>query len=417
MYVCKQERISLFYNVEMNNESIYIQRDENALLDNIDELKTVRKDGTGKRVFGLKSKLRDEYMSKKMDSIVNTSRTVADYLYSEAVPVDEDGNKLINFSEEKSWFFDNVSFVFSTGMIFDEEDTSRLDNILKCFRNMPNKAYLKNRYFLLDYTNPLVQKIEQKQSISNGNYRIMCAVLVSADEESLKSAPSHELSNRGIARVAVSWPELNDMFATYVSVFGFIAEYFDKQDVHYGNSQRMDRKNAFNNQMSLSPVDLLNTPIEHFPSGGKKKDFDEKDFQHLRTAKSFAEDQRGKNLEVSGDFRKKQGSSLYDRIANSELQDLPTNKQGILYRMDDFFESDDNIDPEYIIYNDLHTYDKTLGKNIYMDMNPDLKKVIPNFSTNKATIDKIMNGAKTTKTSTGSKTRTPVANSVLIFPK
>lgn len=399
------------------HESNFINKNENAMLNDINEMKTEMKPPTGKRVFGINSPMERAMMTEKLNNIVQTSKVVGDYLQTEAAPIDEDGNKVINFSDEKGWFFDNVSFVFSTGAIFDEEDTSRLDGILKCFRNMPNKSYLKNRYFLLDYTNPLVQKIETKYSLINGNYRIMCAVLVSADDEGLKMAPSHELSNRGIAKVAVSWPEINEMFAKYLSVFGFIAEYFAKQDITYKNSQRMDRKNAFNAQIAASPMDLLNTPIEHFPSGGKKNDYNEHEFKYIRTARPFGENQRGKDLEVNGDFRKKQGASLYDRIANTELQALPTDKQGGIYRMDDHYMPEDQIEPEYMLYNDITTYDKTIGKNITMNMDPDLKREIPNFSTNKATIDKIMSGTRSSKTSTGKTSRQVIGQAVLVFPK
>ncbi len=394
-----------------------IQPNENKLLTSIDAIKEAEPKRTPKRVFGMESTLQKAYIADKLKSMVKNTEIVNDYLQSEKVPIDEDGNKLINYSEERGWFFDNVSFIFSTGFIFDEDDTNKLDMILRCFQNSPNKAYLKNRYFILDYNNPVVQKIETLFHVSNGNYRILAAVVVSAEDSNLINAPSYELSHKGVNRVETSWNAITDLFTKYLSSYGFIAEYFDKQDIRFKNEQRLDRKNYYNAQMNQSPVDLLNSPIEKFEAGGKKSDYNEREFRQYRTAKTFAEDQRGKNLDVRGDFRKKQGESLYDRINNEPIQAIPSKYVGAHLRMDDAYLPNDEVPPEYIIYNDLDTYDKSSGKNFFMNMNPDMKREIPNFSTNTATIDKVMSGQKTTRNAKGGISRTVVGASPLVAPK
>ena len=387
-----------------------IQSDENQLLQSITALKEAQPMKQSKRVFGMDSPMQKELMSKKLAAINQNVTLVNDYLHSERVPIDEDGNKLINYSVERGWFFDNVSFIFSTGVIFDEEDTSKLDSVLRCFQNQPNRGYIKNRYFVLNYENALVQKIESMFRIENGNYRILCAVVVSATDEQLKNAPEYQFSQKGVNHVYTEWSDIDSLFANYLSCYGFIAEYFDKQDITFKNSQRMDRKNMYNAQMSVSPVDLLQTPIEKFESGGKKNEYDEREFRQFRTSKAFAEDQRGKQLEHRGDYRRKQGASLYDRMNDEPLQTVPSKFVGATYRMDDAYLSNDETPAEFIIYNNLDTYDKSIGKNIFMNQNPTDKQLMPNFSANPAGIDRIMNGSKPGKVGR-------LNGSPLIFPK
>lgn len=393
-----------------------IQPNENLLLTSINEIKKSEPERKNRRIFGLKSNMEKEMINKKVQNLLSTSKVVDEYLVAESVPIDEDGHKIINYTSEKGWFFDNVSFIFATGAIFDEVDTVNLDHVLQCFNVNANQAYLKNRYFVLDYSNPVVQKMESLFGIKNGNYRILCAVVVSASDEDLKKSPMKDFSHKGVIKVETIWKSIDSMFAKYISVFGFIAEHFERQDITYGNGQRMLRKNSFDPQPASSPMDLLNTPIEKFTPGGKKNDYNEHEFKQIRTAKTFGESQRGKNNDVSGDFRKKEASSLYDRISHQPLRDLPSKQVGATLRLNDFYLDEDD-EPEYIIYNDLSTYDKTIGKNIFAANNPDLKKVMPNFSTNHATIDKILNNQRTGKNANGTSTRTVIGSSVLVFPK
>lgn len=377
----------------MNIKFEKIGENENNLLQNRELLKDQMVTPKSKRIFGLKPESNHEF-DQKINKIISTSTAISNYLQDSIEPVDDNGNKIINYSEDKKWFFDHITFIFSTGLLFDEVDQKNMDYVLQSFENSPNKSYFLNNYYVLSYDNSLIQSIENYSRISSGNYHILMSLINSANDEELLDSPSEMFNKRGIVYVATGWDNLNRTISNLISNYGFIAEYFDKLNINFDNANRLTRKNCFDTQPAESPMGILNsTIVEKFEDNPEKR-FQFEESQIKRSSQSLAGSQRGINYDSCYDKRIAKNSSLYNRIYNSPKKDLPSEAYGGMLRQSEMYLPEDEQEPEFIMYNDLNTYDKSSGKNIYPLVNPEKMSEIPNFSATSAEISKVMNNSR-----------------------
>jgi len=126
-----------------------------------------------------------------------------------------DANKPI----ENNWFKENVVFVFSKGYIFDKDDEEQLDNVLNTFVDNHRMKYLGNIYEVRDYEDKLIQNIEEKLAIGNGNYHILLVTVV-LKHANLEEAPEKCYQRIGLIEKYVSWSAINDLITDSLSKYG-----------------------------------------------------------------------------------------------------------------------------------------------------------------------------------------------------
>ena len=344
--------------------------------------------------FGLTSPKVSQAILEDQAKQLAITKQVSEYLCSEHVPVDDHGRRLINCDESKRWFYTNITFVFATGFIFDEEDTKRMDAVLGCFVDKPNRAYLNNSYHLLNYDDELVMALEKTIGITNGNYHILMAVLNAADDEQLKIAPSVRFKHSGITKITTKWTEIENMIAEYVSNYGFIFEYHDRTDVNsFKNQQRLSRENYFNSNPSQNVLDLFQTKVEKIDP---VVNFNAR--ENMRVGRAFGQHQRGDPKDAEQDFRMKSGNDLYSRIANDHLQSLTSRTKGGVLKMNLYqmqsspgFGLEDGAvyrkeqpeakQSEYILYPGADAYSISSGDNVAPQANPMIKSSMPKIAT------------------------------------
>lgn len=111
---------------------------------------------------------------------------------SEPNPIDlnqHDLNKLTDYeylaydSKLKEEYWTHIKFIFSVGLVFDDDDTNVLIELVDMF-NTNQSTFLLNDYQLGSYKDDLVKTIEENWNIVNGNYHLMLIVL---DDDSVNN--------------------------------------------------------------------------------------------------------------------------------------------------------------------------------------------------------------------------------------
>lgn len=80
-------------------------------------------------------------------------------------------------SKLKEKYWSNTTFIFSVGIVFDDNDTNVLIELVNMF-DSNQSTFLPNNYQLNSYKDELIKIIENNWNISNGNYHLMLVVLV-----------------------------------------------------------------------------------------------------------------------------------------------------------------------------------------------------------------------------------------------
>ena len=294
----------------------------------------------------------NNFVDVKQGNVIYNKETEADKI------IDYNGNDIINYSNEKEWFYKNIVFVFSIGKIFDEEDDKLTNEILACFSTKPNAAYLINNYYVKNFDDELVKAIEEKYNVGNGNYHLMLSVVCVASDDDIKNAPMNELKHRGIINCLTSFNTINSAMKKYISLFGFVAEYVEQ--FHDGrvrhNMYNVDKGSTFDITKPIDKITVLS------------------DAERLKKIHIF------KNLPLYAEIHDK------DVILKSTEKYIPV----------------DNRKAEFILFDGKDTYDKENGINVLENVNPASRGNIPNVFSN----------AKN-----NNNTKRFISNELLIFPK
>ena len=80
-------------------------------------------------------------------------------------------------SKVKEEYWSNTTFIFSVGIVFDDNDTNILIELVNMF-DSNQSTFLPNDYQLSSYKDELIKTVEDNWNISNGNYHLMLVVLV-----------------------------------------------------------------------------------------------------------------------------------------------------------------------------------------------------------------------------------------------
>ena len=105
--------------------------------------------------------------------------------------------EFMNENQERLWFWNNVGFLFSEGLILEAEYRVVFNEVLEYF-NKANQAFLPNVYKILNYDDPIIKTIEQNYNIANGNYHFLLIPFVMTDNpELLAIAPEKAYKRYG----------------------------------------------------------------------------------------------------------------------------------------------------------------------------------------------------------------------------
>jgi hypothetical protein len=127
-------------------------------------------------------------------------------------------SNFLNVTPENKWFNENVSFIFSTGCVFDEDDRRQINELLEVFIDNGRTGFLKNYFRVMIYIDDIIKKLEKKLAVKNGNYHILLIVLV--DETAISEAPEPDFSQGDIVDHFLNWRH--------------VIEYISKMSARYG---------------------------------------------------------------------------------------------------------------------------------------------------------------------------------------
>lgn len=137
---------------------------------------------------------------------------------------DSNGQICINTTPENIWFAKNVAFIFAIGSIYDHEDDLIMNTILAYFNNNQENAFLLNHHVVENYqSSKLIQSIESKLKITNGNYHVfMVPIVYTADPKILNSAPEAQFMKTGIVNKFMKWPTITEYMREVIAKYGLI---------------------------------------------------------------------------------------------------------------------------------------------------------------------------------------------------
>lgn len=283
---------------------------------------------------------------------------------------DYDGKRIINNTADKQWFKEYVALVFSIGCIFNQNDQTKLNEILKVFENSGDYGFLMNYHKVLTYEDPLIQAIEKKMEIGNGNYHLFLVPIVqTTDPEILAKAPEQKYSYSGTVDKYCEWNQIYTYMQTVVARYGLLTpikpvlqhkEFSDKQSWEIGMEGLPAKTVRHNEVESKFDIDIdpddenqirLNTELE----------FRHEQDEHFKPR--VREVLRARASENDNPTRKRYltGKSLYARIAESNESAIQHDstvsaEKGVQLKMNESIRPPQKRQPEYQLYEDDSTY-------------------------------------------------------------
>lgn len=359
---------------------------QNDLLNSIDKVTAQTDKWKPKRTFELSSDKTRAFLDEKLMKIAETSGTIAQYLSHSSNPINDEGKEVLNADQGNRWFFDNVTFIFAQGPLFDDQDMSNMNAVLRSFKPQKGVAYLLNSYHILDPDNEIIRAIENQRGIAHSNYKILMCVWVAAEDDKLQDAPMVKFRHQGIIDCFTSWTTINRSLATYLHQFGFVDKYDEVLDIKEFGSQRISRGNLHTGDTRQLDINL---PISAFPREEEEEKFEYNRRENMRTAHSFANDQRGRTNNLN-DNRQKLGNALYNEIYAPKIIDetVPSDMVGVHLRMNDNYVNPETRQAEYAIYGATSAdgYDMPTGSNYASFVSPREKSVIPTMLAPRTTV-------------------------------
>jgi hypothetical protein len=234
----------------------------------------------------------------------------------------DDGTKIINAYEDRTWFAKNIAFIFAMGRIYDHDDEINMDNILRMFDDKNNMQGTDGRFLnyfkILPFTDSQVKKIESRVAVGNGNYHIMCFIVVTAKEDQLESSPEFLFSKRGVVLKLASWNDIHKFLNSMMIKYGLLPERpakdiaQKKPTTTLGNNQTL----AFDTEFTKEQQDLQAKEIEF-----------QNELRHdykIRTRNTH------RTREQTGELtRIRDKKSLFSRIHTPDLDAVPLLMKGV----------------------------------------------------------------------------------------
>ena len=334
---------------------------------------------------------------------------------------DWDGKRIINNSGAKQWFKDYVALVFSIGCIFNATDQNKLNEILKLFENSGNYGFLMNYHKVMSFNDPLIQAIEKKMEIGNGNYHVCLITIVqSRDPKVLSSAPEEKYKYSGTIEKFCEWPDIYDYMKSIVARYGLITPTeptlihktaADKATWEIGN-EGLATKTARHNEVECSFDIDIDPDDENQISLYKDIDFKDERDEHF--SPRIREPLRARASENNNPQRMRNiyNKSLYTRIAESIDSDITHDStidehKGVQLRMNESKQPPPKETAEYQLYDDDSTYQD--GKNVILfTSDQSTRQHIPSFQHLKKSHTRQPNHTRDISTTTLNGIRLPV---------
>jgi len=128
--------------------------------------------------------------------------------------------EFMNENQERLWFWTNVGFLFSEGLVLEAEYRVVFNELMQYF-NKANQTFLPNVYKILNYSSPVIQTIEKNYNIANGNYHFLLIPFVLTDNpEILRMAPEKAYARYGPIDVFTDINQIIEYMAEVMYKYG-----------------------------------------------------------------------------------------------------------------------------------------------------------------------------------------------------
>ena len=132
---------------------------------------------------------------KNSENVVDKTKDIMNYTYSTFKQAKT--TEFLNENQNRLWFWKNVGFLFSIGVVLEDGYREVLKSVLKDF-DKTQPSFLPNTFKILNYTDDMIKIIEEQYNIGNGNYHFMLVPFVMThDNEILKQAPEQAYTRYG----------------------------------------------------------------------------------------------------------------------------------------------------------------------------------------------------------------------------
>lgn len=359
----------------------------------------------------------DEWQNKEFSfgmSIPDLSKNQEEIkdLYSYAINVTQDIKETAyqNENSDKLWVWNNLGLIFSTGIVFEEDDKKMLDEILNYF-DSSQTCFIPCQFQMFNYNNDIVKLIEMKFGIDNGNYHYILIPFIMTDDSSILSkAPEKNFKSFGPINIIQGEDnivqyiiDLNDKYgAVATDITPSVANYLNinqnsnlhntnnyndsgivrtmnpttnNWQQHGGNFKRIQRKGYIDAE--TSDWQELVDPQQDYNKIAPNKYWGEEDSEssYRRNMKAYHRENAGVNMgwfnkegynQNVNSYRSKVKNSLYNQLHSEQLKNVEINQtKGVHMKMNDYYETEENKinKPNYTIY---ETSDSD-NKNIFID--------------------------------------------------
>ena len=297
-----------------------------------------------------------------------------------------------NENINRLWIWKNLSIIFSTGVILDEDDKKILNEIISYFDNSQN-CYLPCQFKILNYNNEIIKIIENQFGIQNGNYHfILIPFILTDDQNILNKAPESLYKKFGPVYIYQNIESITDYIINLYTKYGAVNSEInlknkynlgtfnqgsirnpnlniDNWTTHGDNPRRINRKGYID--IESSEWEQLINPEQDYSKIAPNKYWgtDENEINLLdqnttyrrNLSNAYFREKPGINLgwlnqdgyNQNNTRRLKQKNSLYNQLHQEQIKNAHIDDaKGVHYKMNDYYESESNKieKPEYQIY-------------------------------------------------------------------
>lgn len=334
--------------------------------------------------FSWQSEIKDEQMRTYQEQVNKQLNIVSETLQSNIPEVrDEHGALILNATKERLWFRKNVAFIFGIGAIYDEEDEAIMNTVLSMFNDNRDGGYFGNHYQVESYENSaLIQEIEKKLKIGNGNYHVFLAPVVYAKGDELKQAPEAQFTRFGIVNKFMKWQTITEYLQSLMAKYGLITELFrqpDPQSWEIGQEGLAAKKGPMDDveckfDIDIDPDGRVMMEIEKNLEA--QRDLHDNYNNRVREGKS-QRDGVFNNKTQTRNKRKSLYQQMYEEKRGGIVDTVPDSHVGVELRLNERFMPESKKVTEYQLYDDDGTY--VDGRNKIDNETVEVKYNIPKF--------------------------------------
>ena len=373
----------------------YINTPELKLDKRLPEYKSESPSTTNELIFNWDSTYKSDSMERFNDSTTKQLQFLDQLFDSNARKTDGrikdthdyDGKLIINNTADRQWFKDYVALVFSIGCIFNSNDQLKLNEILKLFENSGNCGFLMNYYKVLSYEDPLIEAIEKKMEIGNGNYHLCLITIVQTQNPSiLQQAPEQKYRFSGTIEKFCEWNDIYRFMKEIVAKYGLMtaieptaAEMATWEIGNEGKATKTVRhtETESNFDIDIDPND------ENQISLNSNLEFKHEQDEHFKPRIREVLRARASENNNPQRMRNIHNKSLYSRIAESNDSMITHDStidehKGVQLRMNESKQPPPKRVAEFQLYEDDSTYQD--GKNVMkFTSDQSSRQFIPSF--------------------------------------